>query len=618
MTESPSGDSDGALPAASALFGSGLGEKPLLQNSLIRHVAFWTSLAVIAVAAAIHLDEPWKPPLLAGINPETASIAIWASALPLVFVFVFTNRKTRHAENLEHRFRNLLSLAPDALIIVNRESRIVLANAAAERQFGYRQAELIGQPIEILIPDELKHKHRQHRTDYMNNPHPRPMGLGMELNGVRKDSSRFPAEISLGVLDSAEGMLVTAAVRDITERKQFIADIQKLNGELEKQAARFRHLVAFAPDALVIVDKTGSIVLVNSAAERQFGYAQDELIGRPVEILIPEEVRARHVGHRNDFIDNPQPRPMGVGLELYGIRKDGSRFPAEISLGVLKTDDGPLITAAVRDITERRRHLAEIEALNENLERQAVDLRAAVKDLEAFSYSVSHDLRAPLRAMDGFAQAVIEDAGENLDAQSRNYLDRIRSASTRMGEIVDALLLLSKIGRTEAQRTAIDLSAMATEIGKELTASWPDRSVELTVEPNIGTNADEALLRIALTNLMSNAWKFTRGRAPGRVTFGTLKNANVDTFYLKDNGAGFDMRYVDKLFKPFQRLHKVSEFEGTGIGLATVARIVQKHDGSVWAEATDEGTTVYFTLAVDKGGKDDEEAMGSSRGGQSG
>jgi light-regulated signal transduction histidine kinase (bacteriophytochrome) len=258
--------------------------------------------------------------------------------------------------------------------------------------------------------------------------------------------------------------------------------------------------------------------------------------------------------------------------------------------------------ALANDVTARLRVEAQVRHLNEGLERRVVErtaqLEAANHELESFSYSVSHDLRAPLRSIDGFSQALMEDYHDRLDTQAQDYLRRIRGATQRMSELIDALLGLSRVTRAEVQREALDLSALAWTIAAELRRQDPGRAVEFVVTPQLSAAGDARLLRTVLENLLGNAWKFTAQRDQARIQFGArVLPDGTKAFFVHDNGAGFDMTYADKLFGAFQRLHSMSEFPGTGIGLATVQRIIRRHGGRAWAEGkVEEGATFYFTL----------------------
>ena len=492
----------------------------------------------------------------------------------------------------EARFRALLDAAPDAMVIADQGGLIVYANRQAETLFAYTVDELVGQPIETLIPAAYRARHVEHRDRYLANPRTRPMGAGLDLLARRKDGSEVPVEISLSPMETPQGLLVSAAVRDASARRQ-------ADAALRASEARFRGLLDAAPDAMVIVDPTGRIVIANRQAQAMFGYTVEELVGQPVEILIPEGYGATHAQHRDRYAASLRARPMGAGLALSARRKDGGEFPVEISLSPLETAEGPLVSASVRDISDRKQAEARIRALNEDLQRRLTELAALNRELEAFSYSVSHDLRTPLRSIDGFSQALLEEYEGSLDEQGRGYLGRVRAAATRMGELIDDLLNLSRITRRQLRREPVDLSALARTVGAQLERARAYPMPELVVTGGLVAFGDSHLLRIVLENLLGNAWKFSSRAAAPRVEFGaTSTPEGICAFFVRDNGVGFDMAYADKLFGAFQRLHGMHEFPGTGIGLATVQRIVSRHGGRVWAEAAlGAGATFYFTLA---------------------
>ncbi len=250
------------------------------------------------------------------------------------------------------------------------------------------------------------------------------------------------------------------------------------------------------------------------------------------------------------------------------------------------------------EIAARQRAEEEIKTLNENLKRRAIELEAVNKELEAFSYSVSHDLRAPLRRIDGFSTALLEDYANMLDAQGQHNLQRVREASQYMGQLIDDLLNLSRVTRCDIRRTTVDISALAHAVAAELRETQPGRQVEFVIAPGPVVNADATLLRVVLENLLGNAWKFTGKQAQARIEFGVTQQEGHTVYIVRDNGVGFDMAYADKLFGAFQQLHRATEFAGTGIGLATVQRIIHRHGGHVWAEgAVNQGATFYFTLS---------------------
>ena len=351
--------------------------------------------------------------------------------------------------------------------------------------------------------------------------------------------------------------------------------------------AIFVALLEAAPDAMVCIAADGRVVLVNAQAERLFGYQREELIGQPVEILVPETARVIHPAHRAGYVADPRHRPMGAGLPLAGRRRDASTFPAEISLSAIDTDEGILVTAAIRDVTAWLR---------------VKDPGRSNQDLESFIYSVSHDLRAPLRALSGYSGALLEDYGEVLDGEGRGYAERIVAASDQMTQLIDYLVQLSRLSRAELHLQPVDLGAEAARIAEELQHREPDRHVCFAIAQPVQALADRRLIRTVLQNLLENAWKFTSGRDDASIEFGTVPSGDAALCcYVRDNGAGFDSAYAGKLFQPFQRLHAVRDFPGTGTGLASVRQIVERHGGRVWAEgAIGAGATFYFTL----GGKE--------------
>jgi PAS domain S-box-containing protein len=370
-----------------------------------------------------------------------------------------------------------------------------------------------------------------------------------------------------------------------------------------KAEEKLGRLLGSMPDALMIVNADGKIVSANAQAEKLFGYSDRELQGASMALLVPERFRqTQRQYYAAWFTQRGGVVPQG-NLELCGLHKDGREFPIEVSTKPLVADNGLVVTSAIRDITARKQVEQQISKLNQELGLRAVELEAANKELEAFSYSVSHDLRSPLQNIDSFSQILMEDYSNRLKADGRDYLQRLRGSCRHMEEIIDALLALSNMGRSELQVQSFDLSALAKAVAADLKQKDPDRLVDWVIAEGLTTEGDSQLLRVVLENLFGNAWKFTAHRPSARIEFGALPQSNgARTYFVRDDGAGFDMTRADHLFIPFKRLHDQNEFPGTGIGLATVQRVIQRHRGKIWAEGmVNQGATFCFTLREDAG-----------------
>jgi PAS domain S-box-containing protein len=352
----------------------------------------------------------------------------------------------------------------------------------------------------------------------------------------------------------------------------------------------FRAVAETVTDAVVSADSQGLITYINKGGEQLFGWDASQLAGRPLAVLMPERYR-----DENRRLLRAASTELAIGsqnvLELVALHKNGREFPVELSLARWDDPTGRFYTAIIRDITERRRRDEELRAINAQLE-------LTNQELETFSYSVSHDLRAPVRSIDGFSAILEQDYSDRLDDRGRDCLARVRAAAQRMYTLIDALLLLSRVTREEMRRDVVDLSAVARSVATELHRTQPDRNVEFIIPSGIIAIGDGSLIRVMFENLLGNAWKFTSRQPTARIEFGATSQDGISVYCVRDNGAGFDMAYGDKLFGAFQRLHTNEEFPGTGIGLATVHRIVRRHGGTVRAEgAVGKGAAIYFTLA---------------------
>jgi PAS domain S-box-containing protein len=392
------------------------------------------------------------------------------------------------------------------------------------------------------------------------------------------------------------GLATILLLANLTKRSQMIAQhatlradrARKASRESDEQRLQLAAIVESSGDAIIGSSLEGTIRSWNQGAERLFGYAAKEAIGRPISSLLPPGRQGEEPALIARLVKGEPVSPF----ETARRRKDGGDVDVSVAVSPIRDSSGGLvgISIAARDISEWKRAEAEVRRA-----RHAAE--AANRELEAFSYSVAHDLRAPLRGIDGFCQVLLEDHGQTLDVEGQRHLERVRNAAQRMGRLIDSLLALGRVTQISIDRQPVDLSDLARAAAERLKESQPDRTVEFVIGDGFTENGDSALLGAAIENLLGNAWKFTRNRPDARIDFGSVQEAGRTVYFVRDNGAGFDMTYASKLFGVFQRLHGAHEFEGTGVGLATVQRIVNRHGGRVWAEGkVGEGACFRFTL----------------------
>jgi len=489
----------------------------------------------------------------------------------------------KHLEQMEGRYRGLLEAAPDAMVVVNQSGAIVLLNVQAEKQFGYSRDELVGQKVKNIIPQGFAERLIADGTRSAAEALAQQIGTGIELVALRKNGSEFPIEIMLSPLESAEGTLVTAAIRDISVRKAAEKHLAQMEG-------RYRGLLEAAPDAMVVVNQSGAIVLLNVQAEKQFGYRRDELVGQKVKNIIPEGFAERLVADALRSVEEALAQQIGTGIELTGRRKDKSEFPIELMLSPLESAEGILVTAAVRDITTRKKAEA-------NLLKNVEELNRSNEELGQFAYIASHDLQEPLRMVASYTQLLSRRYKGKLDSDADEFIAFAVDGASRMQRLIQDLLAYSRVGTKGKDLLDISSEEALQQALINLRGAIEEKGALVTHDPLPPVLADEMQLIQLFQNLVGNAIKYQSSGIP-KVHVSAAKNGGKKwTFSVKDNGLGIDAQYFEKIFGMFQRLHKREEFAGTGIGLAICKKIVERHGGNISVESQPgQGSTFRFAL----------------------
>ena len=496
----------------------------------------------------------------------------------------------------EERYRTLVEHAPEAIVVLDVEARrFIECNANAEVLFGLPREQLLQRDPAAVSPTRqpdgrLSSEAVQERVQRaVEGASPR-----FEWMHCNAEGKSIPCEVRLVRLPAADRVLVRGSITDITERKQ-------AEEKLRASETKLRAILDHAPAVIYLVDEQDRLVLVNRRWETLFGKTNKEVAGKSIfevfskEIAEPFSQANRQVFETGIPVEVEEVAPHDDGLHTYISHK----FPLP------NLSSTPSIFCGIStDITARKRAEEEVHRLNAELELRVIErtaqLEAANKELEAFSYSVSHDLRTPLRALAGFSKILIEKHADELSPKAQHYLRRVWGNTLRMSDLIDDLLQFSRLSRQSLDVKPVQPKHLVCQVLEELRQMQEGRRVEVDISALPDCVADPKLLKQVFINLLSNALKFTQRREVARIRIGVQSDAAIPTYFVADNGVGFDMQYAHKLFGVFQRLHRTEDYEGTGVGLALVQRIIHRHGGKVWAEAApDEGATFFFTVAED-------------------
>jgi PAS domain S-box-containing protein len=481
------------------------------------------------------------------------------------------------------KYQALLEAAPDAMVVVNEAGEIVLVNVQAEKQFGYRRDELVGQKVKNVIPDGFAERLMADGARSAAEALAQRIGTGIELIARRKDGSEFPIEIMLSPLASPEGILVTAAIRDISVRKEAEMHLAQMEG-------RYRGLLEAAPDAMVVVNAAGEIVLLNVQAEKQFGYSRNELVGQQVKNIIPEGFAERLIADGTRSAAEALAQQIGTGIELIARRKDGSEFPIEIMLSPLESAEGILVTAAIRDISVRKES-------EQHLVKTVGELKRSNDELQQFAYVSSHDLQEPLRMVASYTQLLAKRYKGRLDSEADEFITFAVDGCKRMQGLIQDLLAYSRAGTNGKELCEVSGEDALRGALTNLRITLEQSGAVVTHDSLPALMTDETQLTQVFQNLVGNAIKY-RGAEVPRVHVSATKNGDSEwIFSVRDNGLGIAPQYFERIFILFQRLHGRNEFEGTGIGLAICKKVLERLGGRIWVESQPEkGSTFHFAL----------------------
>ncbi len=494
------------------------------------------------------------------------------------------------------RIQAILDAAVDAIITIDEKGTVELLNPSAERLFGYTAAEVIGQNVNLLMPEPYHSEHDGYLNNYRATGQKKIIGIGREVIGRRKNGTTFPMHLAVSELWLGDRHMFTGIARDITDLKMAVR-------QLSDSESRTQAILNTAVDAIITINPNGEIESFNKAAEKMFGHSATDMIGKNVNILMPSPYHEAHDQYLRNYLESGIAKIIGIGREVVGMRADGTTFPLELSVSEVRLGDRLLFTGIVRDISALKHALrqleegnAELAARGREIQKYNLDLRRSNEELSQFAYVASHDLQEPLRKVTAFCQALQEDYNDKLDDTARGYIQYAVEGARRMKSLVVDLLSYSRVQSQGKPLEPTDANEACDEAIQNLAAAIEDAKAEVIRTDLPAVDADRAQLVRLFQNLIGNAIKY-RGKEVPRIQIDAEELCDECLFRVSDNGIGIDPQYHERIFVIFQRLHAREQYSGTGIGLAVCKRIVERAGGRIWVEsAAGAGSVFCFTL----------------------
>lgn len=477
--------------------------------------------------------------------------------------------------NSELTFQAIVESSPIAILLINKEGTISYINHYGEELFGYARSEIIGKAIELIIPKRYHDNYTQYLNTFTHTPKKMAFGAGKNLYAVKENSTEFPVELTLSPIVTPGGTLILVSIIDISARK--------------KAEHNFEKVIEEAPNAMILANSAGKIELVNKQAQKLFGYEKKEFIEKNIDTLVPAEHRKNHHYRRDSFFHTPDVAFLGKSRDIYGIKKNGEKFPAEIGLNPITIDDETYVAASIIDTTQRK----EADAI---IKKQMVELESKNRELEQLNYIASHDLQDPLRTILNYIGLLEEDYAQELNDDVKGYLKDMNAAVIRMTVLVKSILDFGRLGRDKKLKLT-DCNKALKNVLYDLNQRIEKEKATINIQQLPEIYAYESELMQLFQNLINNAIKFKHSDRYPEINVGCSENEKEYQFYVSDNGIGINSKYYDRIFTIFQRLHTAEEYEGYGVGLANCKKIIELHGGKIWIESEQgKGTTFKFII----------------------